>query len=218
MFSQQKTELTNLLSNIACKVSFPQKLLQNLNRCCLQEMSNQMDLYNKNISKAKLLLEELSLISEWGIFWNSYKMWNFSTRKILLNDEFYKKKIFELSLINNSCKDFNVMIKNKILSQSKVNSTLIWNFMHVHKCLDNPSQSYQVEQFDTTLGIFVKSPISYNNILYLLPNCMIMETGKSIFDCYNPVKTLDEFDLVVKIYEFDDIEYKPVNDFKDIEK
>lgn len=205
MFSIQKSELNNLLNDISSKISFPQELLQNLFKCGLREMSEQMNLYNVNISKAKKLQKELTSISDWGIFWNSYKMWDFSTRKIILNDNFYKETILELSLINPN-KDFNTIMKNKILSQSKVNSTFIWNFMHVHKCLDTPTQSYQVELFDTIQGIYVKTPISYKKILQLLPECMIMQSGKSIFDCYNPVKTLDEFDLVIKIDEFKEVE------------
>ena len=197
MFSQQQTELSNRLNEVSSKISFPAKLLENLTKSGLKNISNQMSYYNKNICQAKKLYTELSTMTKWGFFMNSYKSWKFSTDKIILYDNHYKEQILELSIYDNSG-GIRAMLKNQMLKQSNVNSTCLNKFMHTYKEQNN---SYWIELFDVNKGEIVKSQISHNDILAFLPVCFIMERGKTIFDCANPIKSLDEFDIIVELSE-----------------
>jgi hypothetical protein len=190
MFSEEKAQLISTLESIEKKLSFPQKLLENLKKSCLRELADIMELYNKNILQAIEYKNQLANMTEWGIFWNSYKLWSISVNKILIKHNTYKNNILELSTCVKASEDLNASIRNKILSQSSVDSKKLYIFMNVIK----NNFEYSVDYFDESAGTFVISPIQYSNILNLLPICIIIEMGKSIFDCAHPVQFLDSID------------------------
>jgi hypothetical protein len=194
MFLEEKAKLINILETICKKLYFPLKLLENLKKSSLGELADEMELYNKIISQANEYKNKLASMKKWGIVWNSYKSWSFSVNKLVINYNFHKNNVLKLSSQSKASGDLNIAIKNKILSQSSVNSKKIDMFMHVEK----HDFEYKIDYFDEDKGFFIIDSIQYSNILKLLPICVIVEMGKSLFDCEHPIEYLDSIDIIIK--------------------
>ncbi len=192
MFPEERTYIIGILNTICKKLSFPKKLLDNLKKSGLKELSDQMELYNKNILQAIKYRQQLLNMTKWGFFLNSYRAWIFSTNKIIKYYNSCRNNILNLSTRKNTKNNFENVLRNKILSQSYVESKKLDMYMHIQK----NEFKYTINYFDEDVCLFALKTIEYTDILKLLPVCYIVEINKPLFNFSNPIEFLDPIDII----------------------
>ena len=177
-FLEQKTIFLDILTKINSKLLFPQSVITSLKTAGLDTFSNYLSSYNSYIKKSRNLELELKQLEKWGLFLNSYTIWNISIASITSGILTYANEI-----VNYIAKADTI---NKILlNQSNVKIGNFQVFLNINKI----NNEYIVNTTQPT-------GLSKEKIPLLLPRCLILN-GNSLN--IEPVHKLDESDIILSI-------------------